>query len=95
MLASGMRIRRHIREILMSAAASVVSGAVFIVALIHQFALVEVAASLLTWLQIFFLTSTIGDALEDNEKRNQPRDVAVVALTMALVAFFAIRDLRH
>lgn len=43
-------MKRHVLIVLMSSVASVISGAVFVVALFHQFALVEVAATLLTGL---------------------------------------------
>jgi hypothetical protein len=47
-------MKRHVLTVLMSFAAAVISGAVFVVALFHQFALVEIAASILTGLQVFF-----------------------------------------
>jgi hypothetical protein len=47
-------MKRHVLTVLMSFLAAVISGAVFVVALFHQFALVEVAASILTGLQVFF-----------------------------------------
>ena len=57
-------MKRHVLTVLMSLVAAVISGAVFVVALFHQYALVEVAASILTGLQVFFLSSAIGDLLE-------------------------------
>ena len=54
--------------VLMSFTAAVVSGSVFVVALFHQFALVEVAASIFTGLQVFFLSSAIGDLLDEKER---------------------------
>ena len=46
-------MKRHVLTVLMSLVAVVISGAVFVVALFHQYALVEVAASILTGLQVF------------------------------------------
>ena len=62
-------MKRHLLKVLMSFAASVISGAIFVSALFHQFALVEVAASMLTGLQVFLMSSAIGDLLD--EKKNQ------------------------
>ena len=88
-------MRRQVLAVLVSTGASVLSGAIFVVALIHQFALVEVAASLLTGLQVFFLSSAIGDVLEEQGKTNRARSMAVVLLALGLLAFFAITDLRQ
>jgi hypothetical protein len=74
----------------MSFVASVISGAVFVVALFHQFALVEVAASLLTGLQVFFLSSAIGDLLDEKKEPNRLRNSAVVLATVFLVAFYSV-----
>ena len=73
----------------MSFVASVIGGAVFVVALFHQFALVEVAASLLTGLQVFFLSSAIGDPLDEKKEPNRLRNSAVVLVTVFLVAFYS------
>ncbi len=81
--------RRHLLTVLMSFAASVISGAVFVVALFRQFALVEVAASILTGLQVFFLSSAIGDLLEEKKEPNRVRNSAVVLVTIFLVAFYS------
>ncbi len=50
-------MKRQVPAVLMSVAATVISGAIFVVALFHELALVEVAASILTGLQVFFLSS--------------------------------------
>ena len=84
-------MKRHVLTVLMSFAAAMISGAVFIVALFHQFALVEVAASILTGLQVFFLSSAIGDLLEKRKESNRARNSAVVLATIFLVAFYSFR----
>ena len=86
--------RRHLLTVLMSFAASVISGAVFVVALFHQFALVEVAASVLTGVQVFLLSSAIGDLLEKKEP-NRARNSAVVLVTVLLVAFYSFTRYFH
>lgn len=88
-------MKRHVATILMSVAAAVASGAIFVVALFHQFALVEVAASLLTGLQVFFLSSAIGDVLEDKTQTNRARNSAVVSLTVLLAGFYVVTAYLH
>jgi hypothetical protein len=83
-------MKRQILTVLMSFVASVISGAVFVVALFHQFALVEVAASLLTGLQVFLLSSSIGDLLDEKREPNRLRNSAVVLTTVFLVAFYSV-----
>jgi hypothetical protein len=79
---------RFIFAIALSLAASVTSGAIFLLSLIHQFALVEVAATLVMAVQVFFLSSAIADLLE-KAKRPSPRRISLAVLfTVFLVAFY-------
>jgi len=79
----------------MSFLAAVISGAIFVIALFHQFALVEVAASILTGLQVFFLSSSIGDLLDEKKEPNRARNSAVVLVTVFLVAFYSLTRYFH
>jgi len=88
-------MKRHVLTVLMSFAAAMISGAVFVVALFHQFALVEVAASILTGLQVFFLSSAIGDLLDEKKEPNRARNSAVVLMTVFLVAFYSLTRYFH
>ena len=88
-------MRRHIFTVLMSLVAAVISGAIFVVALFHQFALVEVTASLITGLQVFFLSSAIGDLLEQKKEPNRLRNSATVLVTVFLVAFYSVTRYLH
>ena len=58
-------MKRHVLSVVMSSAAAVISGTVFVVALFDQYALVEMAASIVTALQAYFVSSAIGDLLEE------------------------------
>lgn len=87
--------RRQILTVLMSVAAAIISGITFVIALFHQFALVEVAASLLTGLQVFFLSSAIGDLLEEAKKPNKARNIAVVSGVVLLVAYYGVTAASH
>jgi VIT1/CCC1 family predicted Fe2+/Mn2+ transporter len=88
-------MKRHVLTALMSLVAAVISGAIFIVALFHQYALVEVAASILTGLQVFFLSAAIGDLLDEKKEPNRVRNSAVVLVTIFLVAFFSFTRYFH
>ena len=88
-------MKRHVLTVLMSFVAAVISGTIFIVALFHQYALVEVAASILTGLQVFFLSSAIGDLLDEKKEPNRARNSAVVLVTVFLVAFYSFTRYFH
>jgi hypothetical protein len=88
-------MKRHVLTVLMSFMAAVISGAVFVVALFHQYALVEVAASILTGLQVFFMSSAIGDLLDEQQEPNRARNSAVVLVTVFLVAFYSVTRYFH
>ena len=78
---------RYISAIGLSVAASVTSGAIFLFALIRQFALVEVAASIVTAVQVFFLSSAIVDMIEKAKRSRRRRNSLAILLTVFLVAF--------
>ena len=80
---------RRILGILVSLGAVATSGAIFIVALFQQFALVEVAASLLTGLQVFFLSAAISDHLEKRKDSSRARSSGVIFFTLFLVVFYS------
>ena len=88
-------MKRHVLTVLMSLAAAMISGTIFVVALFHQFALVEVAASMLTGVQVFFLSSAIGDVLDEQKEPNRARNSAVVLMTVFLVAFYSLTRYFH
>ena len=84
-------MKRHAVSVAMSLAAAVISGRVFLLALFDQYALVEMAASIITALQVFFLSSAIGDLLEKKKETNRTRNSAAVLVTIfaAIASFLA------
>ena len=80
---------RYILAIAMGLAASAASGAIFLLSLIHQFALVEVAASLVSALQVYFLSSAIADLLEKAKRSSRRRNSLAILFTVFLVAFYS------
>lgn len=87
--------RRYIPAILMSSVATAVTSAIFVVALFQEFALVEVAASLLTGLQVFFLSRAIADLLEKKKEPSRLRNSAVVLAAVFLIAFYSFTRYLH
>src|SRR3989442_13535180 len=88
-------MKRHVLAVLMSFVAALISGAIFVAALFRQYALVEVAASILTGLQVFFLSTAIGDLLDKKKKSHRARTSAVALFTIFLVAFYYFTRYLH
>ena len=86
---------RNVLKMLVSLAAAGISGRVFILALFQQFALVEVAASILTGVQVFFLSSAIADLLDKEREPSGVRTSVVVLFTIFLVAFYCSTRYLH
>ena len=82
-------MKRQVLSVVLCFAAAVISGTIFVAALLHEYALVEVAASVITALQVFFLSSAIGDILEKKGASNRARNSAIVLMTVFLVAFYS------
>ena len=88
-------MKRQVMSVMMSCVAVVISGTIFVIALFEQYALVEMAASIITALQVFFLSSAIGDLLEKKKETNRTRNSAAVLVTIFLVAFYSFRKYFH
>jgi hypothetical protein len=76
--------------IIVTALAAVACGATFPLALFRQFSLVEVAASLGAGVEVFFLSSSIGDLFEGAPDPNRRRFTAAMVLAAAVVGYFLI-----
>ena len=79
---------QQIFSIVLSLAASVISGAIFLFSLFDQLALVEIAASLATALQVFFLSSAVADLIERGKARRR-RNAWVIVFAVLLIAFYS------
>lgn len=80
---------RDILAIALGLAASVASGAIFLLSLIDQFALVEIAACLVTSLQVYLLSSAIADLFEKAKRPSRRRNSLAILFTVFLVAFYS------
>lgn len=88
-------MKAHLRVIVVTALAAVACGATFLLALFRQFGLVEVAASIGATAEVFFLSSSIGDLLEDKKQPDRRRFVAALSLAAAIVVYFLIMSFRE
>ena len=79
---------QHIFSIGLSLAASVISGAIFLISLVDQLALVEIAASLGTALQVFFFSSALADLIERGEA-SRGRNAWAIVFAVLLIAFYS------
>jgi uncharacterized PurR-regulated membrane protein YhhQ (DUF165 family) len=69
---------------------AITCGATFLFALYRQLAMVEVAASLAIGVELYFLSSSIGDLIEEKPEPNKSRWVVAVGLAAAVVCYFLI-----
>lgn len=83
-------LKRNLVVILAAFLSAVSCGAVFLFSLYRQFALVEVAASIATGAEVYFLSSSIGDLLEDKKEPNYLRVAAGVGLAAVVAIYFLV-----
>ena len=69
---------------------AITCGATFLLALHRQLAMVEVAASLAIGVELYLLSSSIGDLIEEKTEANNFRWVVAVGLAAMGVCFFLI-----
>jgi len=86
--ASAPNTKAHILVIGVTGLCAVTCGATFLFALFRQFGLVEVAASLSGWIEVYFLSASIGDLLEDKPEPRWRRFLIGVGLAAAIVLYF-------
>ncbi|MGB8325033.1 MAG: hypothetical protein WCE52_18905 [Candidatus Acidiferrum sp.] len=83
-------MKTHVGTIATMIAAALACAATFLLALFRQYGLVEVAASLGAGLEVFSLSSSIGDYLEDRPEPNRLRIVAALVLAAGVVGYFLL-----
>ncbi|HEY2120107.1 MAG TPA: hypothetical protein VGH37_13045 [Candidatus Acidoferrum sp.] len=87
-------MKRNLGMVVAAFLSAVACGATFLFALYRQFAIVEVPASIATGIEVYFLSSSIGDLLEDKKEMNYLKLVAAVGLAAGVVSFFLISKFR-
>jgi hypothetical protein len=82
-------MKGQIRLVIATILAALACGSTFLLALYRQFALVEVAASLATGAQAYFLSAAIGDLLDKKEPQRWKLG-ASVGIAVSVIAYFLI-----
>lgn len=83
-------MKKHVITIIAVLLSAITCGATFLFALYRQFVLVEVAASIAIGVQLYFVSWSIGDVLEDKGEPSRVRLVLVVSVAAAVVAYFLV-----
>jgi uncharacterized PurR-regulated membrane protein YhhQ (DUF165 family) len=88
-------MRFQVATVLAVFLSAITCGATFLFALYRQLALVEVAASLATGAELYFLSSSIGDLIEKKPEPNKTRLAFAVGLAAGVVCYFLISKAVH
>ena len=83
-------MKTHARLVIVLLLSAITCGATFLFALYRQLALVEVAASLSVGVELYLLSSSIGDWIEKKPEANRLRLVVGVALALGVVSYFLV-----
>jgi len=83
-------MKSHIGTVVLTFLSAITCGATFLFALYRQFAMVEVAASLATGAELYFLSSSIGDLIEKKLQPSRFRLSVAVGLAAAAVCYFLV-----
>jgi len=80
----------HLWRVIAIIGSALVCGATFLFALYRQLALVEVAASLIVGMELYFLSSSIGDWIEKEMDPNRWRVWIAMALAGCVACYFLV-----
>lgn len=81
-------MKAHLRAIFAIALTAIASGATFLFALFRQFGVVEAVASLGAAVEVYFLSSAIGDYLDGKPAPNSARMLISFLLAAGIICFF-------
>ena len=83
-------MKKHAGLVIVLLLSAITCGATFLLALYRQLALVEVAASLSVGVELYLLSSSIGDWIVKKPEANRLRLVVGVALALGEVSYFLV-----
>jgi len=83
-------MKSHALAVIAALLSAITCGATFLLALYRQLALVEVAASLVSGVELYLLSSSIGDWIEKKPQANVKRTLIAVTLALAVALSFLI-----
>ncbi len=78
-----------------SATGMAVCAAVFVASLLYQFGLLEGVACVATFIQLFILSATVVDAMEDRQASSGVRSRAAVLTAILVVVWFGATYWTH
>ena len=83
-------MKNHTVRVLAVLCSALTCGATFLVSLYRQLALVEVAASIAIGVELYFLSSSVGDWIERKERPGKTRVWIAILLAAGVVCYFLI-----
>lgn len=83
-------MKSHAVLVIVVVLSAITWGMTFLFALYRQLALVEVAANMVTAVELYLLSSSIGDWIEKEPEANQERLLTAIGLAFAIVLYFFI-----
>jgi uncharacterized PurR-regulated membrane protein YhhQ (DUF165 family) len=86
-------MKGHMAAVLAVFCSALTCGATFLFALYRQFALVEVAACIVLGVELYFLSSTIGDWIEKKLEPSKTRKWIALGLAAGVVCYFLVARL--
>jgi hypothetical protein len=84
------RMKRHVWAVVAVLGSALTCGATYLFALHRQLALVEVAASIVLGVQLYLLSSSIGDWMERKTEPSRSRKWIAMGLAAGVVSYFLI-----
>jgi len=83
-------MKRNLGMVIAAFLCAVSCGVTFLFALYRQFAMAEVAASIATGIEVYLLSSSIGDLLEDKATISYLKLATAITLAAAVAGYFLI-----
>lgn len=83
-------MKNHAGLVIAVLLSAITCGATFLFALYRQLALVEVAASIVTGVELYLLSSSIGDWIEKKPEANKRRLFLALGLALGVVLYFLV-----
>lgn len=83
-------MKRHAWATVAVLCSALTCGGTFLFALYRQLALVEVAASIVLGVELYLLSSTLGDWIEEKEGPHKSRKWIAMGLAAGVVCYFLV-----
>ncbi len=81
-------MKGYLGTVLVTLVSAITCGVTFLFALYKQLALVEVAASMLTMVELYLLSSSIGDLIEKKKEPSRLRLLVAGGIAVAVVGYY-------